>query len=70
MGSSQRKICAELTTKEIMEKHGIKNESRIKTWMKSIDLINQSANSITSVMVPILPAKTTNFGCQVLTQFR
>jgi len=28
------KLSGELTTKEIMEKHGIKNESQIKTWMK------------------------------------
>lgn len=28
------KMNGQLTTKEIMEKHGIKNASQIKTWMK------------------------------------
>lgn len=28
------KLSGELTTKEIMEKHGIKNRSQIETWMR------------------------------------
>ncbi|AQQ55478.1 transposase (plasmid) [Planococcus lenghuensis] len=28
------KLSGQLTTKEVMEKHGIKNESQIKTWMR------------------------------------
>lgn len=28
------KLSGELTTKEIMEKHGIKNKSQIETWMR------------------------------------
>ncbi|MER2108905.1 MAG: transposase [Solibacillus sp.] len=30
----KEKLAGELTTKEIMEKYGIKNDSQIKTWMK------------------------------------
>ncbi len=30
----KEKLSGELTTKEIMEKYGIKNNSQIKTWMK------------------------------------
>ncbi|WP_155979466.1 helix-turn-helix domain-containing protein, partial [Sporosarcina ureae] len=28
------KLSGELTTKEIMEKHGVKNKSQIETWMR------------------------------------
>jgi len=28
------KLSGELTTKEIMDKHGIKNKSQIETWMR------------------------------------
>ena len=28
------KLCGELTTKEIMEKYGIKNKSQVETWMR------------------------------------
>jgi len=28
------KLSGKLTTKEIMEKHGIKNESQVNTWMR------------------------------------
>lgn len=28
------KMLGELTTKEIMEKHGIKNKSQVETWMR------------------------------------
>lgn len=30
----KEKLVGELTTKEIMEKYGIKNNSQIKTWLK------------------------------------
>ncbi|WP_421017784.1 helix-turn-helix domain-containing protein [Exiguobacterium sp. A1_3_1] len=54
------KLSGKLTTKEIMEKYGIKNESQIKTWMKwyaltnIIDLISRSINNIPMDMVQIL----------------
>ena len=28
------KLSGELSTKEIMEKHGIKNKSQVETWMR------------------------------------
>ncbi len=30
----KEKLCGELTVKEIMKKHGIKNRSQIETWMR------------------------------------